>query len=84
MVILRSRAGQIELPAHLSETVRPDAVMVAHGFGHRSRYLGTAGGKGVRDGDLVPDASIDDFVAAGNYSGSSCIMDAVCSLQAKP
>ena len=79
---VRSRVGQIELPAHLSETIRPDAVMVAHGFGHRSRYLGAAGGKGVRDGDIVPDASIDDFVAAGNYGGASCIMDAVCAIEA--
>jgi thiosulfate reductase / polysulfide reductase chain A len=81
-VRLRSRVGQVELPAHLSETIRPDAVMVAHGFGHRSRYLSVAGGKGVRDGDLIPDASIDDFVAAGNYGGSSCIMDAVCAIEA--
>lgn len=81
MVLVRSRVGQIELPAHLSETVRPDAVMVAHGFGHQSHLLGAAGGRGVRDGDLVPEASIDDFVAAGNYGGASCIMDAVCSVE---
>ncbi|MDX2154472.1 MAG: molybdopterin-dependent oxidoreductase [Bryobacteraceae bacterium] len=81
MVRVRSRVGQIELPAHLSQTVRPDAVLVAHGFGHRSRYLGAAGSKGVRDGDIVPDASIDDFVAAGNYGGASCIMDAVCAVE---
>ena len=56
--------------------------MVAHGFGHRSRLLGAAGGKGVRDGDLVPDASIDDFIAAGNYGGASCIMDVVCAIEA--
>jgi thiosulfate reductase / polysulfide reductase chain A len=80
MVVIRSRVGQIELPAHLSEVVRPDAVLVAHGFGHRSRYLSVAGGKGARDGDIVPDASIDDFVAAGNYAGASCIMDAVCNI----
>jgi thiosulfate reductase / polysulfide reductase chain A len=80
-VLVRSRVGQIELPAHFSETVRPDAVLVAHGFGHQSRLLGAAGGRGVRDGDLVPDASIDDYVAAGNYGGASCIMDAVCSIE---
>ncbi len=39
-VRIRSRVGSIELPAHLTETVRPDAVMVAHGFGHRSKLLG--------------------------------------------
>ncbi|MDX1983687.1 MAG: molybdopterin-dependent oxidoreductase [Bryobacteraceae bacterium] len=81
-VRVSSRVGQIELPAHLSETLRPDAIMVAHGFGHQSRFLGAAGKKGVRDGDLVPDASIDDFLAAGNYGGASCIMDAVCNIEA--
>jgi thiosulfate reductase/polysulfide reductase chain A len=81
-VRVRSRVGQIELPAHLTQTIRPDAVMVAHGFGHRSRLLSVAGGKGVRDGDLIPDASIDDFVAANNYGGAACIMDAVCAIEA--
>lgn len=80
-VLVRSRAGQIELPAHLSETVPPDVVMVAHGFGHASRALSKAGGKGVRDGDLIANPSIDDFVKAGNFGGSSCIMDAVCNIE---
>ena len=81
MVRIKSRAGEVELPAHLSQTIREDAVQVAHGFGHRSRMLGAAGGKGVRDGDIVPNASIDDFVAAKNFGGSSCIMDAVVDIQ---
>jgi thiosulfate reductase/polysulfide reductase chain A len=81
-VLLRSRVGQLEIPAHLSQVIRPDAVMVAHGFGHASRYLSQAGGKGARDGDLVPNSSIDEFIAAGNYGGASCIMDAVCSIEA--
>ncbi|MFZ5927958.1 MAG: molybdopterin-containing oxidoreductase family protein [Acidobacteriota bacterium] len=80
-VLVRSRAGQIELPAHLSETVPPDVVMVAHGFGHVSGALSLAGGKGARDGDLVPDASIDEFIAGGNYGGAAGIMDAVCSIE---
>ncbi len=80
-VLLRSRAGQIELPAHLSETVPPDAVLVAHGFGHVSGSLSLAGGKGARDGDLVPDASVDEFIALGNYGGASGIMDAVCRIE---
>lgn len=81
MVRLTSRVGQLEVPAHLSPTLRPDCVQVAHGFGHRNRLLSKAGFKGVRDGDLVPDASTEDFVAAGNYGGSSCIMDAVVNIQ---
>jgi len=80
-VLVRSRAGQIELPAHLSETVPPDVVMVAHGFGHVAAALSLAGGKGACDSDIIPGASIDDYVAAGNFGGSGCIMDAVCNIE---
>ncbi|MBL8230789.1 MAG: hypothetical protein JNL98_20010, partial [Bryobacterales bacterium] len=41
----------------------------------------TAGGKGARDGDLVPSQSIDDLVRAGNFGGASCIMDAVVQVE---
>jgi thiosulfate reductase/polysulfide reductase chain A len=75
-----SRAGAIELPAHLTETIRPDAVMVEHGFGHRSKLLTETGGKGVRDGDVVPESSVDEMIRLGNYGGASCIMDAVCNI----
>ncbi|MBL8179321.1 MAG: molybdopterin-dependent oxidoreductase [Bryobacterales bacterium] len=81
MVRIRSRVGAIELPAQLTERLRPDCVMVAHGFGHRSKRMSLAGGKGVRDGDLVPAQSMDDAVKAGNFGGASCIMDAVVSLE---
>jgi thiosulfate reductase/polysulfide reductase chain A len=81
-VRIRSRVGAIELPAHLTETLRPDCVLVAHGFGHRSRYLGAAGGKGVRDGDVIPDQTPEEMVAAGNFGGSACIMDAVVNVEA--
>jgi len=80
-VRIRSRVGAIELPAHLTETLRADAVMVAHGFGHRSRYLKTAGGKGVRDGDVIPDQTAAEMAAAGNFAGAACIMDAVVAIE---
>lgn len=80
-VRIRSRAGAIELPAHLTETLRPDAVMVAHGFGHKSKFLTKAGGLGARDGDVIPAQSIDDAVKAGNFAGAACIMDAVVNIE---
>jgi thiosulfate reductase/polysulfide reductase chain A len=80
-VRITSRAGAIELPAHLTETLRPDAVMVAHGFGHRSRLLSLASGKGVRDGDIIPDQSAADMAQAMNYGGAACIMDAVVRIE---
>lgn len=75
-----SRVGSVEAPAQLTETIREDCVMLAHGFGHRSRLLTVAGGRGVRDGDLVPSQSIDEVVAAVNFGGASCIMDAVVNV----
>jgi thiosulfate reductase/polysulfide reductase chain A len=80
-VRLRSRVGAIELPAHLVETLRPDVVMVAHGYGQRSKLMKVAGGRGVRDGDVIPDQSIDEVVAAGNFAGASGIMDAVVAIE---
>lgn len=80
-VRIRSRAGAIELPVHLSQTIRPDAVSVAHGYGHRSKLLTKAGGKGVRDGDLVRGLSVEEMIAAGNFLGSSCIMDVVVNIE---
>jgi thiosulfate reductase/polysulfide reductase chain A len=79
-VRIRSRVGSIELPAHLSETLRPDCVLVAHGFGHKSKLLGLASGKGARDGDVIPDQSADDMVKQGNFGAAAGIMDAVVSV----
>jgi thiosulfate reductase/polysulfide reductase chain A len=81
MVRITSRVGSIELPAHLTQTVRPDAVMVAHGFGHRSRLLQTAGGLGARDGDVIPDQTIDEMVQSGDFAGAAGIMDAVVRIE---
>jgi thiosulfate reductase/polysulfide reductase chain A len=81
MVRIRSRVGAIELPAHITETLRPDCVMVAHGFGHRSRLLSLAAGKGVRDGDVIPSRTVEEFVAAGNFGGAACIMDTVVNIE---
>ncbi len=77
---IRSRVGAIELPVHLTATLRADSVLVPHGFGHRSRLLGTAGGKGVRDGDVIPSQSIQEMVDSVNYAGAACIMDAVVAI----
>jgi thiosulfate reductase / polysulfide reductase chain A len=78
---IRSRVGAIDLPAHLSRTVREDMVLVPHGFGHRSRMLGNAAGKGARDGDVIPDQGIEELIAQHNFGGSGNIMDAVVQIE---
>ncbi|MHB9002305.1 MAG: molybdopterin-containing oxidoreductase family protein [Thermoanaerobaculia bacterium] len=76
-VKLTSRVGSITLPARITGLLREDCVSVYHGFGHRSRLLTRAGGKGERDSDLVPDQSMADILARKDPGGSGAIMDAV-------
>jgi thiosulfate reductase/polysulfide reductase chain A len=80
LVRVRSRVGEIVLPLTLAETIRPDCVLVPHGFGHQSRLLTLAYGKGARDGDLIPSMTMDEILARRDVGGSACIMDAVVSV----
>lgn len=80
-VRVRSRAGEAVGVARLTETIRPDAVAVPHGLGHRSPWLTVAGGKGFCDNDLIPAQTIDELVQRGNWLGSGCIMDAVVAIE---
>ncbi|MCL4795330.1 MAG: molybdopterin-dependent oxidoreductase [Bryobacteraceae bacterium] len=80
-VRIRSRVGAIELPAHLSRTVREDMVLVPHGFGHRSRSLGNAANKGARDGDVIPDLTPEEMLELMDFGGSGAIMDAVVQIE---
>lgn len=79
-VKVRSRVGEIQLPARLTEAIRPDCVLVPHGFGHQSRLMTQAYGKGAKDAVLVPGQSMDDILARKDVGGSACIMDAVVSV----
>lgn len=83
-VLVRSRYGQVEGPAKLTETVRPDVVLVPHGFGHKSPWLRVTGGKGFTDNDLIPALDIDEMFQRGNWLGSGCIMDCVVSVEPLP
>jgi thiosulfate reductase/polysulfide reductase chain A len=81
LVRVRSRIGQAVGPVRVTETVRPDCVVVPHGFGHRSGYLRVAGGKGFSDNELIPAQSIDEMYKRGNWLGSGCIMEAVVTIE---
>ncbi|HEX9149196.1 MAG TPA: molybdopterin-dependent oxidoreductase [Thermoanaerobaculia bacterium] len=80
-VRVKSRVGTITLPARISGGIRPDCVCIPHGFGHRSRLLTKAYGKGERDSDLVPSQSMDEILARRDVGGAGAIMDAVVSLE---
>ncbi|MBA3973689.1 MAG: hypothetical protein C0504_05645 [Candidatus Solibacter sp.] len=53
-VLIRSRAGQVELNVKFTHI--------------------------IRDGGIIPIGKIDDFVAANNFGGSSCIIYAVVNI----
>jgi len=80
LVKVRSRVGEIQLPVRLTESIRPDCVLVPHGFGHKSRLMTVAYGKGAQDAALIPGQSMDDILARRDVGGSGCIMDAVVSV----
>ncbi|MHB1048383.1 MAG: molybdopterin-containing oxidoreductase family protein [Thermoanaerobaculia bacterium] len=80
LVKVRSRVGEIQLPLRLTESIRPDCVLVPHGYGHRSRLMTVAYGKGAQDAALIPGQSMDDIIARRDVGGSGCIMDAVVSV----
>ena len=47
------RERKIKLKAKLIEGVRPDTVMIYHGFGRYSSYMTEAFGRGANEGDLI-------------------------------
>lgn len=55
------RERKIKLKAKLIEGVRPDTVMIFHGFGRYSSYLTQAFGRGANEGDLIPTMSFDEM-----------------------
>lgn len=80
-VRVRSRVGTVSLPARLWDGIREDCVCVPHGFGHRSRLMTKAFGKGERDSDLVPAQSMDEILARRDVGGAGAIMDAVVNIE---
>lgn len=74
-VYVESRAGKIKLKAKLIKGIREDCVMVYHGFGHYSKDLTKAFGRGANDGDLIPSISFDEMKALNDPGMGSCMCD---------
>ena len=55
------RERKIKLKAKLIEGVRPDTVMIYHGFGRYSSYMTEAFGRGSNEGDLIMSMSFDEM-----------------------
>ncbi|MGQ9570466.1 MAG: molybdopterin-dependent oxidoreductase [Thermodesulfovibrionales bacterium] len=65
--------------------IRPDTVMTEHGYGHFSKGLSVAYGKGVYDGDIEPDRTLADSLSryAYNPGMASAIGDTVVKILRK-
>lgn len=56
--------SNFSIKVRLTERIRPDSVYLAHGFGHTSKLLSRAFGKGINDIRLITDIKIDPVVGS--------------------
>jgi thiosulfate reductase/polysulfide reductase chain A len=76
-VMVESPVGKIKVKAKVTEGIRPDTVCVDHGFGHWSKAMTKAYGKGSNEGDLIPAQSTQEMLDAKDPSMSENMND-VC------
>ncbi len=74
-VYVESRTGKIKLKARLIKGIREDCVAIFHGFGHWSKELHNAYGRGANDGDLIPDQTVDEILARKDPTAGACMED---------
>ncbi|WP_158212361.1 molybdopterin-containing oxidoreductase family protein [Natranaerobius trueperi] len=74
-VIVESKVSQIKVNAKLIEGIRPDCVMVKHGFGRWSKELSVAHSKGANEGDLIPDMTVDEMRNINDPGAGACMSD---------
>jgi thiosulfate reductase/polysulfide reductase chain A len=85
-VNVQGRTGiTLKMRVKVIEGIRPDTVMTEHGYGHFSRGMSVAYGKGTYDGDLLPDRTLTDSLTryAYNPGMASAIVDAVVKILGK-
>lgn len=54
-VVVKSKTGQVKVKAKLTEGIYPEAVWLAHGYGHASPHQKLSYGKGANDNFLIED-----------------------------
>jgi len=70
-VIVESDGGKVKTVARVTEGIRPDAVFMITGFGHVSKGLTTAYGKGVSDSDLH--LTFTDPISGSQALSQTCV-----------
>jgi thiosulfate reductase / polysulfide reductase chain A len=75
----------LEMRVKVIQGIRPDTVMTEHGYGHYSVGLSVARGKGVNEGDLMPDRTLQDSLDRYEYNPgmASAIGDTVVRILGK-
>jgi thiosulfate reductase/polysulfide reductase chain A len=74
--VLAQTGKQLKIRVMVTKGIRPDTVMIEHGYGHFSKLTRVAYGKGVNDGDLLPDRQIVDSLK--RYKWSPSMPSALC------
>ena len=61
-------------PVRITNRIRPDAVYLVHGYGHRSKHLKFAYGRGIDSAELTPsttNTAVTSHTAATRLESSS-------------
>jgi len=76
---------RLKMRVKVIKGIRPDTVMTEHGYGHFSKGMSVAYGKGTYDGDLMPDRTLTDSLTRYTYNPgmASAIVDAVVKILGK-
>jgi len=74
-VIVESPINKIKVKAKVTEGIRPDTVCVDHGFGHWSKGMTKAYGKGSNEGDIIPARKVQDMLDFNDPSMSDNMND---------
>ncbi len=54
--------SEFSAKARLTERIRPDSIYMVHGFGHTSKKLSRAGGRGINDVPLITNIKVDPIM----------------------
>ncbi|MBW6464675.1 MAG: hypothetical protein K0B84_10915 [Firmicutes bacterium] len=67
--------SKIKIKAKLIEGIRPDTVMIYHGFGRYSNLMTNAYGRGANEGDLIPSMTFEEMKALKDPGQGACMQD---------
>lgn len=85
-VMVQARTGKrLKIRVKTTLGIREDTVMTEHGYGHFSKMLDVAYGKGINDGDLLPARTMEESLEAyaWNPTMASCLGDTVVKILGK-